>query len=285
MIRPQIIAESMNSIKTVGNLSQLFLSIASIEISRIKKQVDSSQVFFDDLWRIYTALRGAQGRPVRRAAIEKQVFVAITAEGSFSGDIDEKLIRWMLEQYDAATTDIICIGHHGAIQLAQAGIPVVQYFKLPSGKDPIELSAVIPLIEQYASATAFYQTYVSLSVQDVKRINLQRVVKQLEPTTSADDMLISEQSYILEPSPEAVIAHLESTMLSIALAQVVLESRLAQQASRFRAMSVSRDRADEMYQDIRLDYHRARRSLTDERLKEIIAGLRHIRALKAAAYE
>lgn len=280
MIRPQIIGESLERIKVIGDLSQIFLSIASIEIGRIKKQVEASQLFFEQLWEVYTRLRATSDRVVPKDRRDRALFIAITAEGGFSGDIDEKLISWMLKQYDSKTTDIICIGHHGAIRLAQVGIKVVDYYKLPSSSEQIELKNIVALIEEYRSTTVFYQTYVSLAVQDIKRIELQKAVKQLEPERSARAELISEASYILEPSPEAVISYLESTMLSIALAQMILESRLAQHASRFRAMSVAKDKANETYHDLRLDYSRAKRIVADERMKEIMVGLHKIRAVQ-----
>ena len=63
-------------------------------------------------------------------------------------------------------------------------------------------------------------------------------------------------------------------MLQIAMSQLILNSKLAQYASRFRAMSASHERADEAKADLHLSYNRARRNIKDERLKEIINGLK-----------
>jgi lipopolysaccharide transport system ATP-binding protein len=72
----------------------------------------------------------------------------------------------------------------------------------------------------------------------------------------------------------AVAAHLERSMMQIAISQVILQSKLAQYASRFRAMSASHKRADESKSELHMDYSRARRSLRDERLKEIVNGMK-----------
>jgi F0F1-type ATP synthase gamma subunit len=63
-------------------------------------------------------------------------------------------------------------------------------------------------------------------------------------------------------------------MTEIALSQVILDSKLAQYASRFRAMSMAKDRSSEMSNDLRLLYNRTKRRIQDERLKEMINGLR-----------
>jgi F0F1-type ATP synthase gamma subunit len=67
-------------------------------------------------------------------------------------------------------------------------------------------------------------------------------------------------------------------MMKIALSQLILQSKLAQYASRFRAMSASHQRADESKSDLRLEYNRARRNVKDERLKEIINGIKKSKA-------
>jgi F0F1-type ATP synthase gamma subunit len=71
-----------------------------------------------------------------------------------------------------------------------------------------------------------------------------------------------------------VAAHLERSMMQIAIGQVILESKLAQYASRFRAMSASHERADDSKTELHMEYNRARRSVKDERLKEIVNGLK-----------
>jgi F0F1-type ATP synthase gamma subunit len=63
-------------------------------------------------------------------------------------------------------------------------------------------------------------------------------------------------------------------MMQISLSQVILESKLAQYASRFKAMSIAKDRANETLSDVSLMYNRAKRHEKDERLKEVLNGLR-----------
>jgi len=62
--------------------------------------------------------------------------------------------------------------------------------------------------------------------------------------------------------------------MQIALSQCILDSKLAQYASRFRAMSAAKERATELQSDLTLLYNRTKRRLKDERLKEVTNGLR-----------
>jgi len=103
-------------------------------------------------------------------------------------------------------------------------------------------------------------------------------VKEEAKGVKDTDDYISEANYIFEPSTFDVVAHLERSMMQIALSQVILDSKLAQYASRFRAMSMANDRAGQLHNSLTMLYNRTKRRTQDERLKEMINGLRKTRA-------
>lgn len=284
MNRQSELATQEQSMATLVELTSAFEGIASMRIAQIRNQVLQSTKFFHELWAIYVQVNintdaefGFGRSQAQQAVIDKDLFIIITAEGGFSGDIDQKLVQTMLQEYDAAKQDIIVIGHHGAIQLAQRSISYRKYFKMPSRDQNINVTPVIREVQQYRSAKVFYQQYVSLMIQDVKSIELSKAVTQRGNERAAAGEIINESNYIFEPSTYEVAAHLERSMMQIAVSQLILESKLAQYASRFRAMSASRQRASEMKQAVHLAYNRARRAAKDERLKENINGLKKSR--------
>ena len=279
MSRLQEVAERRVAMGTILNLTSVFEGLASMRIAQVKNQVLESQKFFSDLWQIYSQLRVDSlfrfGRGESEEVIKKQLYIIITAEGGFGGDIDQKLIKYMLEHYDPAKNDIIVIGHHGAMQLIQGGISFKKYFTLPTRDKNINVQPLVQEVRRYESTAVYYQAYVSLMVQEIKRIELQSAVAQ-EAKRVQDDTedVISELTYIFEPSTYDVVAHLERSMMQIALSQVILDSKLAQYASRFRAMSMANDKADELSKDLTMLFNRTKRRIQDERLKEMINGLR-----------
>jgi ATP synthase F1 gamma subunit len=263
---------------TLVELTSVFEGIASMRIGQIKNQVLQSTKFFNELWQIYMQLRVDSlfefGRDKHTTVIDKELFVIITAEGGFSGEIDQKLIQLMLQDYDAEKNEIIVIGHHGAVQLVQRGIQFKKYFKLPNKDRDINVTPIIREVQQYRSTRMYYQEYMSLSEQAVKSIELSRAVSERADASVAEEDIISEATYIFEPSTYAVAAHLERSMMQIAISQLILNSKLAQYASRFRAMSASHQRADESKTELHLMFNRSKRMIKDERLKESINGIK-----------
>jgi F-type H+-transporting ATPase subunit gamma len=282
MKRPSEIEKDEIAMATLVELTGVFEGIASMRIAQIKNQVLQATKFFHELWDIYSQLRVDSLFRFGRSdddkdIIAKELFILITAEGGFSGDIDQKLVALMLQSYNKDWNDIIVIGHHGAVQLAQRGISFKKYYKLPEKDKNINVTPIVKEVQKYRSTMVFYQEYVSLMVQDVRRIALSSAVQQQGSEAKKNDDIISEANYIFEPSTYAVVDHLERSMLQITLSQLILDSKLAQYASRFRAMSASHQRSEESKAELHLDYNRAKRAIKDERLKEIINGLRKSR--------
>jgi len=273
------ISANRDSVATIVSLTGAFEGIASMRIAQIKDQVQQSAEFFAELWRIYNQIRVDElfhfgRRQSVEQVINKELMILITAEGGFSGDIDERLIREALDHYKSESNDIIVIGHHGLILLQQRGIRPKRSFELPKRDQNITAAPLIDEVQRYESTIVFFQSYQSLANQDIKTIKLATAVAERGKAIEPGEEVISESNYIFEPSAFAVVDYLERSMMQTTLSEVILESKLAQYASRFRAMNVAKERADESLRDLTWQYMRAKRHLKDERLKEIINGLR-----------
>lgn len=268
-----------STIMTLVELTGAFEGIASLKISQIRRETLASQQFFADLWKIYKQIRVDElfhfGRLQNTGeVIKKELMILITAEGSFSGDVDRRLINRALAEYNPDKNAIVVIGHHGAVQLAQRGIKYEHSFKTPEQDLKINTAPLLAEVQKYQSTVVYYPQYKSLMTQEVRQIRLSAAVLERGSQVEDSEDIINEATYIFEPSTFAVVDHLENSMMQITLSEVLLESKLAQHASRFKAMSMARTRGDDNYSEMNILYHRAKRQEKDERLKEMINSMR-----------
>lgn len=284
MRRPLEIKAEEASARSVVSLTSALESISSMQIAKTKNKVLISNQFFDEVWNIYKQVRVDvlfnYGREVGETPINKELLILITAKGGLSGDIDNRLIRKFMEHYSEAKNDILVIGHHGATKLKQAHVDHTYYFDLPE-HDYINVDPLMDIIKKYAKSRIYYQNYLSLSQQEIKDVDLSEVVSsrgRVADLTTVSDNLVTERTYIFEPSSFAVAAYLENSILRLTISQFIYDSRLAQVASRFKAMSAARERAVSNVAGLHTEYNRAKRNQVDTRLKESMAGLKKIRA-------
>lgn len=284
MRRPSAIEKDANEIHTVQDLTGVFESLASTQVAKVKSKVELSKEFFQLLWTRYSALRVDPNSRLTNRALgdgsNKQVFVVISAEAGLSGDIDQRLVGTMEQDYDPKTTDIVVLGSHGATQLRQRGISYVRFFQVPETDHYIDVSPVIAAVQNYAKIVVYYEEYVSLGVQNIKSIDLISSVREM--SEDADEDTMTTRDTIFEPSLDEIADQMEITMMTLALSQTILESSLAQAASRFNAMAVAKKRAGELLGGYIMEFHRAKRSESDRRLREVLIGLKKKKRAKAA---
>ncbi len=284
MRRPLEIKAEEASVRSVVSLTSALESLSSMQIAKTKNKVLISNQFFDEVWNIYKQIRVDVlfnfGRKVDEKPIDKELLILITAKGGLSGDIDQKLIRKVIERYDESKNDVLVIGHHGLIKLKQSHIDANYYFDLPE-RDYINVDPLMEITRKYAKSRIYYQDYISLSQQEIKDVDLSEVVSSkgrvADMATVGDDM-VTEKTYIFEPSSYAVAAYLEDSILRLTISQFIYDSRLAQVASRFKAMSAAKERSIDNASTLHLEYNRSKRNQVDTRLKESLAGLKKIRA-------
>ncbi len=284
MRRPGTIEKEMNSIGTLKDLTSVFESLASTQVAKVKDKVILSESFFDLLWQRYTSLRvDPKKRITGRGGIGdngRKVLVLISAEAGLSGDLDMRMIESMQSQYDPKDTDIVVLGSHGASQLSQRSIPYIKFFQLPETDQYINVNPVVDIIRPYERITVYYEEYLSLGEQEVRSIDLVTSIQSM--SENADEDVMTANETIFEPSLDEIANEMEASMMSLALSQTILQSGLAQSASRFNAMTVAEDRAGELLRDYTMEFHRSKRAESDRRLREVLVGIKKKRRQRAS---
>ncbi len=284
MRRPLEIKAEEASVRSVVSLTSALESLSSMQIAKTKNKVLISNQFFDEVWNIYKQIRVDVlfnfGRAPQETPVDKELLILITAKGGLSGDIDQRLIRKVIERYDETKNDVLVVGHHGSIKLKQAHVDYTYFFELPE-HDYINVDPLMDIVRKYAKSRIYYQNYISLSQQEIKEVDLSEVVSSKGRVADLDtigDDLVSEKTYIFEPSSYQVAAYLENSILRLTISQFIYDSRLAQVASRFKAMSAAKERSITNAAELHTEFNRAKRNQVDTRLKESLAGLKKIRA-------
>lgn len=276
MRRPSTIEQEALQISTVEDLTGVFETIASTQVAKVKGKVELSKQFFELLWSRYISIRIDPADRITNRKPEDgtsdSVFVIISAEAGLSGNIDQRLIETMLVDYDAKTTDIVVLGTHGATQLRQRGIAYSHYFQVPPTDKYIDVSPVIAAIVPYSRVVVYYEEYVSLGDQEIKKIDLISSIKEM--VEDVEEPVVVIEDTIFEPSLDEIADQMEVIMMTLTLSQTILESSLAQAASRFNAMMIAKKRAGELLSDYRLEFHRAKRAESDRSLREVMTTLK-----------
>ena len=242
------ILQSYNDVGVVEEVAQVFENVASIQIRQIKDRVIASREFFHELWGMYEQLRidTKDHETLTPPKTKAEAVVLISSDTGLSGSIDERLVETMSQQTNVRTVDIIVIGRRAEQLLLQRHMKAAKVFPLPDIAKSIRVLPLISFLSSYRKVTIYYERFISLAQQEVVAFELQESVRRLSESelTRTDTDLIYASDYIFEPSLLEVVLYLESMMQATAVTEMILESRLAQLASRYTAMGSAHSNAD-----------------------------------------
>ena len=278
-------------IGSVRNIAQITRAMEMVAASRMKRAQDSilaARPYSDEMRSVLGRVSAVVGeevdpllarRPIRRVGI-----VMITTDRGLAGSLNANAIRAALRwtQSKLATNgdapievEAITIGRKGRDGLRRAGIPIAAHF--PQLGDRPKFSDVTPIARlvtddflagKYDEIDVAYSTFVTTLTQRPE-------IKPLLPITTPGQQTGEEESndeYLFEPTPEAVLSRLLPHYVAIDLYRAVLENQASEQSARMIAMRNSTDNANELIDDLTLVYNKTRQATITREMIEIASG-------------
>ncbi len=281
-------------IGSVRNIAQITRAMEMVAASRMKRAQDSilaARPYADELEAALGRVASAAGlgeeidpllarRPVRRVAI-----IVITTDRGLAGSLNansiRSVLRWVAERASAASDDraveieAITVGRKGRDALRRAGVPIAAHFPQlgdrPSFSDVTPIARLVTedfLAEKYDEIDIAYSTFVSTLSQ---RPELATLLPVVSPEV-AEENEQSNDEYLFEPSPEAVLRRLLPHYVAIGIYRAVLENNASEQSARMIAMRNSTDNANELIDDLTLVYNKTRQATITREMIEIASG-------------
>jgi len=281
-------------IGSVRNIAQITRAMEMVAASRMKRAQDSilaARPYADELDDALSRVAGAAGlaedvdpllarRPVRRVAI-----IVITTDrglaGSLNANATRAVLRWVTDRASRANGDrsveieAITVGRKGRDALRRAGVPIAAHFAQlgdrPSFADVTPIARLVTqdfLAEKFDEIDIAYSTFVSTLAQ---KPQIDRLLPVVQPEMGAEHERTNDE-YLFEPSPEAVLRRLLPHYVAIGIYRAVLENNASEQSARMIAMRNSTDNANELIGDLTLVYNKTRQATITREMIEIASG-------------
>ena len=281
-------------IGSVRNIAQITRAMEMVAASRMKRAQDSilaARPYADELEAALGRVAGAAGltedidpllarRPIRRAGI-----IVITTDrglaGSLNANATRAVLRWVTERASRSNGDArveieaITVGRKGRDALRRAGVPIAAHFAQlgdrPSFSDITPIARLVTedfLAEKYDEIDIAYSTFVSTLSQ---RPEIDTILPVLQPEMQAEAEVTNDE-YLFEPSPEAVLSRLLPHYVAIGIYRAVLENNASEQSARMIAMRNSTENANELIDDLTLVYNKTRQATITREMIEIASG-------------
>lgn len=216
----------------------------------------------------------AQSRPVRKVAI-----VAFSSNSGLCGTFNANVIKELtirIQQYKEKNIEVVLypIGKKIKETLNKEGYTFKKDYQhlidKPDYAGAVELAT--ELMERFESKEVdkielLYHHFKSTAQQQI------RWQDWLPAHFSEEEEKRKEsENFIIEPSPEIVLKELLPKVLRLGIYAVLLDTTTSEHAARILAMQTASDNANELLQELTLQYNKSRQQAITNELMDIMGG-------------
>ena len=280
-------------IGSVRNIAQITRAMEMVAASRMKRAQDSilaarpyADELEDALRRVAAAETLTDLNPLlARRSVRRVALILITTDrglvGSLNANTIRAVLRWVTERASRSgdnrpiEIEAISVGRKGRDALRRASVPVAAHFAQlgdrPSFGDVTPIARLVTedfLAEKYDEIDIAYSAFVSTLTQRPQIVTLLPVDR---PEMGEEHQRTNDE-YLFEPSPEAVLRRLLPHYVAIGIYRAVLENNASEQSAQMIAMRSATDNANELIGDLTLVYNKTRQATITREMIEIASG-------------
>lgn len=283
------IKNRIGSVKSTKKITSAMKMIASSKLHKAQNAISNFLPYQQKLDVILTNLLSSdtsyespfiQKRETKRVAI-----VGFASNSSLCGAYNSNVIKEFStvytnkkEEVGAGNILVYPIGKKLADALKKQGIAAQGDYRDMADK-PTFLAVqdlAKGLIKKYIDGEIdevilIYHHFISTGSQKLKKTQfLPFDLESAKPEGQQDENMFAD--YILEPSKEEILDSLIPTVLYSRLYAALLDANASEHAARMIAMQIASDNADELVQDLTIQYNKSRQQAVTNELLDIIGG-------------
>ena len=283
------IRRRIRSVENTAKITNAVQLVAASKMRRAQLRAEAARPYAESMRGMLANLSSAGGdgeesgplHPLlERRPVQETAIILITPDRGLAGGLVSNLHRHtgalVLSPEQSGSVSMVPVGRKGLDYFSRFEVPFRAEFQHLGDYPGLEETRPISRVamDDYESGAVdqvllVYASFVSTVQQRPTTVQLLPV----EAPQSDDEAAASEVEYIFEPSPQAVLAELLPRYVDMQVHQAVLEAAASEQSARMVAMRNATDAANEMVEDLTLEYNKARQEQITSELLDIVGGV------------
>jgi len=280
----------INSIKSTRQITSAMKMVAAAKLHKAQDRIMNARPYADDIETLLKTIikRNTQEknpflRNPKKEEIDSIAIISINGDkglcGAFNQRINKKTVEIIAEN-KGKDIDLICVGKkgYGYFKKHKPDLIKEQYVNIFNNKEFYHSTEIMQLVangfleENYDRVLLVYNQFKSAISQELVKKQLLPLQEELK-TQEEEKPDRFQAPYLLEPSATRLLTDLIKSNVDIQIWRALLESYSAEQAARMTAMDNATDNADEMIEDLTLEYHHKRQENITTEIIEISSAV------------
>jgi F-type H+-transporting ATPase subunit gamma len=285
MNSPRDLRRRIRSISSTAQITKAMQMVAASKMRKAQLAALAGRPFVQALYRIQ---REATTRMVEfshplleRREVHTRAIILIGADKGLCGALNSNVFR-LAAEFDPHTTLFITAGRRAAQFIARTGRQLVAEFayadtpQFPEARAIAALARDLFLKREVDQVQVIATRFVNTLTQEPLCIEFLPVGEitalKVPGVRSEEDLAADNTESVFEPSPEFVLSYLLSHYLDIFIYQALLNAKASEQSARMVSMKNATDNAENLIEDLTLEYNKLRQGNITKELLEIAGG-------------
>ncbi len=269
-----------SSIQSTEQITKAMKLVSTVKLQKSRARAENSKPYFDLMYETVSSMLARSGnidhKYLKAGTADRKAVIAVTSNRGLAGGYNNNIIRMIAgdERFPSDKTVIFAVGNKGRDGLARKGYEIGGEFpevvEEPEYRDAREIAGLLLEKFQQGEIGEIYLAYTVFKNTVSQKPEVIRLLP-VEPETG-----IEEKGPLLlmnyEPNEESVLNELVPKYVSSMIYGALLEAAASENGARMTAMDSATSNAEEMIEELSLQYNRARQGSITQELTEIIAG-------------
>jgi len=280
------IRSKISSIQNTQKITRAMEMVAASKMRRAQDRMAATRPYADKMRNVIGHLAHANPEHRHPYLIEPEAvscagYVVVTSDRGLCGGLNVNLFRRLLKDFsqhrdEGVDVQACAIGRKGSQFLKRTGVPVAAQATDLGDRPPLDdmIGPVKAMLDAYdegsiQSLHLVFNRFVNTMTQRPEVVRL----LPLEPSEEEEGSKRAQLwDYIYEPDAEEILDLLLKRYIESLVYQGVVENIACEMAARMIAMKSASDNADNLIDDLRLAYNKARQAAITQELSEIVSG-------------
>lgn len=268
------------SIQSTEQITKAMKLVSTVKLQKSRTKAEGSKPYFDLMYQTISTMLSKSGniehKYLKAGNSPKKAVIAITSNRGLAGGYNNNIVKLITssEALPAENTLVYAIGRKGRDGLSRKGYGIkADYSDVinePIYRDAADITLELldafgqnQIGEIYLAYTSFKNTVT----------HIPKLVKLLPIEMEEGDAQSGPQALMnYEPDEDEVLDSIIPKYMSSLIYGALLEAVASENGARMTAMDSATNNAEEMIEDLGLQYNRARQGSITQELTEIIAG-------------
>lgn len=280
-----------NRIESVQNTKQITRAMKMVAAAKLRKaqdRIEEARPYAVKMQEVVARLAGSAGEEYdlleKRDEVDNILFIVVSSDRGLCGAFNNNLFKAVEKRIDEAfssyqadkSLSVLTIGQKGTKHYGNRDYSMDRSF--PGFFDSVEFGKTSNIVKsvitdfksgKYDEVYLAYNEFKSVISQDSQIEQMLPINPETLDTGKSDEEFID---YIYEPDAPSILKSLLPLHIKIQLWRAILESNAAEQGARMTSMDNATDNAEELEEDLQLEYNRARQTAITTEISEIISG-------------